>query len=293
MGGQAHQAPLTKYEAFIPQLGEIHMNTAQGEVSVSRLGRRAAVAACCAFLMLVAGCQTVVYEADIVRQPTMNFPEARRTIANEVRKASFGGGYFEDVQVTINGFSVNSPVDVAFIRAGKYAFQFDKINHVAVVHEGETYAIDIGPPWYVHWKSEEDVLRFLDGVRAMKYYASSRPLVDDAAPFASFRLKAREWRALPVKPLLPEQAQQFRVLAEDALRNKEFQKAADYYEQGLAITPLWPQGQFNAAILAGELGTYSRAVLHMKRYLELSPDAADAQSAREQMIIWQSKLPND
>jgi hypothetical protein len=31
----------------------------------------------------------------------------------------------------------------------------------------------------------------------------------------------------------------------------------------------------------------------MKRYLELSPDAADAQSAREQMIIWQSKLPND
>jgi tetratricopeptide (TPR) repeat protein len=82
------------------------------------------------------------------------------------------------------------------------------------------------------------------------------------------------------------------VLAEDAFRNREFQKAADYYEQGLAIAPLWPQGQFNAAVLEGELETYSQAVLHMKRYLELSPDAADAQSAREQMIIWQSKLPD-
>lgn len=268
------------------------MSTTRGKPFTSfLLGKRTVVAACCAFLMLM-GCQTVVYEADIGKQPLMSYPEARRTVGNEVQKASFGGGYFEGVQVTINGFSVNSPVDVAFIRAGKYSFQFDKINHVAVIHEGETYAIDIGPPWYVHWKSEEDVLSFLDGVRTMKYYASSRPLVDDAAPFAAFQRRAREWRALSVKLPLPDQAQQFRVLAEDALRNKEFQKAADYYEQGLAITPLWPQGQFNAAVLDGELGTFSQAVLHMKRYLELSPDAADAQSAREQMFIWQSRLPD-
>lgn len=255
--------------------------------------RRAAVAACCAVLMLAAGCQTVVYEGDVGKQALMSLPEARRVIGNEVGKASFGGGYFEDVKVTITGFSVNSPAAVAFIPAGRYSFQFDKINHVAVIHEGETFAIDIGPPWYVHWKSEADARHFLDGVRTMKYYASSRPLADDTAPFAEFRKMASTWRALPVKPPLPEQAQQFRVLAEDALRNKDLDKTADYYDQGLAIAPLWPQAHFNLALLYGELETYSLAVLHMKRYLELVPDAPDARSAREQMIIWQSKLPKD
>jgi hypothetical protein len=127
-------------------------NLASDFVSAIR-GRHLVVAACCVFLMLAAGCRTVVYEADIGKLPLMSFMEARRTVGNEVQKASFGGGYFQEVQVTINGFSVNSPLDVAFIRAGKYSFQFDKINHVAVVHEGETYAIDIGPPWYIHWKS--------------------------------------------------------------------------------------------------------------------------------------------
>jgi hypothetical protein len=250
-------------------------------------------AAACCFVLILAGCQSVVYEGDVGKQALMSLPEARRVVGNEVGKASFGGGYFEDVQVTTKGFSVNSPTTVAFIPAGRYSFQFDKINHVAVIHEGETFAIDIGPPWYVHWKSEADVRHFLDAVRAMKYYASGRPLADDAASFAAFQKMAGAWRASPVKPALPDQAQQFRVLAEDALRNKDLDKTADYYEQSLAIAPLWPQAHFNLALLYGELETYGLAVLHMKRYLELSPDAPDVQSAREQMIIWQSKLPKD
>ena len=60
-------------------------------------------------------------------------------------------------------------------------------------------------------------------------------------------------------------------MAEDAINNKEFEKAVDYYEQGLDIEPLWPEGQFNAALLHGELKDYENAALHMKRYLELVP----------------------
>lgn len=269
------------------------MNTLPGKLFLSANLMRGMKAATCCFALMLAGCQTVVYEGDVGMQALMSLSEARQVIGSEVGKASFGGGYFENVQVTIKGFSVNSPAAVAFIPAGRYSFQFDKIKHVAVIREGNTFAIDIGPPWYVHWKSEEDVRHFLDAVQAMKYYASSQPLLDDAITFEAFREKAKAWRALQVKPALAEQALKFRVLAEDALRGKELQKAADYYEQGLAIEPLWPQAQFNLAILNGELQIYSLAVFHMKRYLELSPDASDAQSAREQMIIWQSRLPQD
>ncbi len=54
--------------------------------------------------------------------------------------------------------------------------------------------------------------------------------------------------------------------------------------------PLWPEGQFNAARLYGEVGMHGQAVLHMKRYLELRPDAPDAQPARDQIVVWQSKI---
>ena len=92
-----------------------------------------------------------------------------------------------------------------------------------------------------------------------------------------------------MKPVLRDDVRRFRVLAEDAFNNKEFGKAADYYEQGLEIEPLWPEGQFSAALLYGELEDYENAALHMKRYLELVPNAKDAREAREKVYLWEGK----
>lgn len=135
-----------------------------------------------------------------------------------------------------------------------------------------------------------DSMGFLDAVDAISYYSSSLAVADDAPLFADFREQAKAWRALPDKPGLSEAMQRFNTLAEDAIQNKNFEDAVDYYEQGLAVSPLWPEGQFNAALLCGELQIYSQAVLHMKRYLELKPDAPDAQAARSKMIIWEERV---
>lgn len=135
-----------------------------------------------------------------------------------------------------------------------------------------------------------DSMGFLDAVDAISYYSSSLAVADDAPLFADFREQAKAWRALPDKPGLSEAMQRFNTLAEDAIQNKNFEDAVDYYEQGLAVSPLWPEGQFNAALLYGELQIYSQAVLHMKRYLELKPDAPDAQAARSKMIIWEERI---
>lgn len=51
----------------------------------------------------------------------------------------------------------------------------------------------------------------------------------------------------------------------------------------------WAQGWFNAALVAGQLGYYSDAVLYMENYLELTPNAADAASASDQMAVWKYK----
>ena len=97
------------------------------------------------------------------------------------------------------------------------------------------------------------------------------------------------WRTLAVKPALPEEVQRYWVAAEDALKNKAFQKAVDYYRRGLAIEPLWPQGQYMAAIIESELHQYGRAAVHMKNYLALVPDAKDAKALRDKMYLWEVK----
>jgi hypothetical protein len=101
--------------------------------------------------------------------------------------------------------------------------------------------------------------------------------------------EAKRYREMPVKPALPEKVQQYRVAAEDAFNNKDFVKALEYYRKGLAVESLWPQGQFDAAMLAGELHQYEEAALYMKHYLELVPDAADAKAARENIYLWEGK----
>lgn len=104
-----------------------------------------------------------------------------------------------------------------------------------------------------------------------------------------FTLQAATWRALPTKPPIPEEVRAQRLLAENAVKEKQLPKALTHYETGLELYPTWPQGCFNAALIAAELGKYADAVEHMQAYLELVPDAPDGQSARDQIIIWRDK----
>lgn len=119
--------------------------------------------------------------------------------------------------------------------------------------------------------------------------AGATALREDEAPFALFRDAARAWREQPLKPAPPEEVNRRRVLAEDAIRNREFEDAILHYERGLKLVPLWPEGQFNVALLYAELGEYGFALIHMRRYLELVPDAADARAAREKMYVWEER----
>jgi tetratricopeptide (TPR) repeat protein len=111
----------------------------------------------------------------------------------------------------------------------------------------------------------------------------------DSGAEAAFANEAKRYREMRVKPALPEDVQRYRVMAEDAFNNKDFEKALDYYRKGLAIEPLWPQGQYNAAMLAGELRRYDWAALYMKHYLELVPDAKNAKALWMEMYHWEGK----
>jgi tetratricopeptide (TPR) repeat protein len=158
-------------------------------------------------------------------------------------------------------------------------------------HGGNWTASDNREGDFSFWRglNKDEAVSLANAFYVLKRYAEGYKPEDEALSFADFQKKAKAWRALTVKPALPEDVQRCRIMAEDAFKNKDFQKALMYYEKGLAIEPLWPQGQFNAAMLAGELQASGTAAAHMKRYLELVPGAGNAKFAREKMYLWEEK----
>jgi len=242
-------------------------------------------------LLLVAECArgadtAPVYKADfnIDKQPQMGLLEAYQNIRRELRISGEPG---DIIQVTSAGLSFEEI-------HGKYKLggRFDEVQTLSVrIYSEGVYVVDWitisgTTNFHAYWKSQSDAQCFVDAVMAIKYYTSKQSF-DDPSAFAEFQQKAKEWLALPQKPPLFEEAHRFRVLADDAVQNKKFDKAANYYEQGLAIDPIWPAGQFNAAMIYGELEFYPLAVMHMKRYLALKPE--DTKKYQDQVYIWEEK----
>ncbi len=104
-----------------------------------------------------------------------------------------------------------------------------------------------------------------------------------------FQIKTAAWRALPTKPPVSDEVYKDRLLAEDALKNKDLAGAVKYYEAGIAAEPTWDQGWYNAALVYAELKDYFNAALCMKHYVILDPTASDAQAAKDNVILWEAK----
>jgi tetratricopeptide (TPR) repeat protein len=107
----------------------------------------------------------------------------------------------------------------------------------------------------------------------------------------AFDTQAKSYRDATVKPLPGEDVRRFRVQAEAAVGEKRFQDAANLYVKALYIAPWWPEGQFNAALVFGNLYQYDRAIDHMQKYLALVPSAPDARAAQDKIYVWESERP--
>ena len=104
-----------------------------------------------------------------------------------------------------------------------------------------------------------------------------------------FQARTADWRALATKPPVSDEVYKDRLLAEDALKNRDLGGAVKYYELGIAADPTWDQGWYNAALVYAELNDYFNAALCMRHYVILQPDASDAQAAKDNIILWEAK----
>lgn len=102
-----------------------------------------------------------------------------------------------------------------------------------------------------------------------------------------FAAIAATYRASNPRPVISEDVRRYQVMAESAVDQKRFSDAIDAYDDGLKLAPWWPDGQFDVAIILGELHYYDEAIDHMQKYLALEPTANNARAAQDKIYKWE------
>lgn len=135
---------------------------------------------------------------------------------------------------------------------------------------------------------EKDVCkRILDALFILKNKDQNSA---DLSDLENFKLIAQQYRSQVTKPDLDENARRYLVQATTQTEEKHYGEAIDHLEKALSVEPAYPQAYFNRALLWAQVNIYGAAILEMKKYLMLVPDAPDARASQDKIYEWEGKL---
>lgn len=230
---------------------------------------------CFAMLVLLVSCVTYVPAPDLTQR--LSAKQARNTLINRLKKNGYViAGTFTTYDIT--GVRVTPTKLVVANESGHdRIIQFNSIRNIAT--ESDQIIILDGKRMLGVYKAHDIV----DAIYVLQQYSinADEYEVSFAASLADYRKKAVSNAALP------EEANRYKVQAEGAVRDKEFDDAADFYAEALKIAPWWPVGHFNRALVLGEAGEYGEAKREMKYYLQLVPEAPNARAAQDKIYDWE------
>lgn len=240
-----------------------------------------------ALVVLLSSCGGTYYVPTDTTVGSMNPREARNVFATELKGSSV--------------LDSGSPVLTADVRATSRRLIVTDVNgkqHVFVYRDLPAISVGLAGPgigWTLvlggqpvlslgfapHRDYVPNALHVLqqDALRAQK--RSDEFNASFAASLTDYRNKAASGTAIP------EEANKYKVQAEGAVRDKDFDDAADLYAAALKVAPWWPAGHFNRALVLGELEDYAAARREMGYYLQLVPEAANARAAQDKIYQWE------
>jgi tetratricopeptide (TPR) repeat protein len=214
-------------------------------------------------------------------------PQDARRQVTDLLKSSFIN---QLTSASIVGVAITTDrIELQFERGSRKIYLFKDMPAIEV-----TSSLMYSAPYIVFGAGREDRVtsfnrhaseRLADALHRLKIESmkSANPAIE-----AEFAEAAERYRAANPKPEFPEAARRYRVQAEAAVRDKEFDVAADLYAEALNLAPWWPEGRFNRALILGELKDYAEATVEMKRYLALVPDAPNARAAQDKIYEWEA-----
>jgi tetratricopeptide (TPR) repeat protein len=234
----------------------------------------------------------------------INAASTRMTVrqAQESLKASLGDMNFSEgvTPQNITFTRLRFSFSTTELSTKTFTLHFANLNNiVAGPYTGKAYtaegqwAADI-PLYWVRWDTtaasdckefffhhHDPAFAFVNALLILKEDALAPDT--EEADFATFTRNAKA----ATEQRMSNEARTYKVLAEDAFNRKDFSGALDAYCQALELYPMWPEGHYNAALLAGELKEYELAAKHMRRYLVLASGAKDAGTAKDKLLLWE------
>jgi tetratricopeptide (TPR) repeat protein len=103
-----------------------------------------------------------------------------------------------------------------------------------------------------------------------------------------FRILADDYGKTVGKPSMTEEQRRLIVQA-NALNDKHsYSGALEKYKKAVELNPVsYPQAYYNMALIAAQSKEYKYAILNMKKYLLLVPDAEDARAGQDKIYEWE------
>jgi hypothetical protein len=107
----------------------------------------------------------------------------------------------------------------------------------------------------------------------------------------TFKPLAAKYRSLVSQPTMSENQRKLIVQANVFTEKMQYDQAINMLNEALSIDPIaYPTGYTNLALLFARLKKYDDAILNMKKYLLLEPDAADARESQDKIYEWELLL---
>jgi len=108
---------------------------------------------------------------------------------------------------------------------------------------------------------------------------------------ASFQKIATDYKALSEKPTITEEQRKYIVQANSKNEKKEYNEALELYKKAIDVNPTaYPSAYNNMALIAAQIQDYWYAILNMKKYLMLVPEAEDARDAKDKIYEWEVEI---
>ncbi len=108
--------------------------------------------------------------------------------------------------------------------------------------------------------------------------------------FEEFKMMALNHFEMQDNPEVTEEQRKYIVQANALNEDKNYSQALKYYGKALEINPFsYTAAYFNMALIAAQIKNYKYAVLYMKKYLIVEPNAPDARAAQDKIYEWELK----
>jgi tetratricopeptide (TPR) repeat protein len=161
-----------------------------------------------------------------------------------------------------------------------------RIEYFTPFRNGETCYTKIGSHKFCCcWRELPDLLYY------MQYYYGKTYSIKELERFQQI---SDNYQTLNEKPNLSEEQRKYIIQANALNDIRDYTGAIQYYDKAIALNPVsYPAGYYNLAIIAGLAGNYNYAILNMKKYLLLLPNAADAREAQDKIYGWEALTTNN